>query len=149
MMKWSGQIYVSNLCGKSFSSSESLKGCPGRGRENHDAAERNIDTDRQKPAHCPTITLIKPNRRKACFTSTIVLLFCDYVYFWIPCHRLLRKAWVVIRSFGHFLGLFKGRQAGWIWKILVLTHAHCAWNSLFTIGQGTTDFGMGANWTEE
>lgn len=39
-------------------------------------------------------------------------------------HRLLRKAWVVIRSFGCFLGLFKGRQAGWIWKMLVLTHTH-------------------------
>lgn len=33
--------------------------------------------------------------------------------------------------------------------MLVLTHAHCAWNSLFTIGQGTTDFGVAANWTEE
>lgn len=33
--------------------------------------------------------------------------------------------------------------------MLVLTHTHSAWNSLFTIGQETTDFGIGANWTEE
>lgn len=81
--------------------------------------------------------------KPCCFVT--LCIFEHHVMCW---HGLLRKAWVVIRSLGHFLGAFKGRPAGWIWKMLVLTQAHCAWNSLWTIGQGTTDFGFDADLSE-
>lgn len=47
------------------------------------------------------------------------------------------------------LDYLKGGRQDEFGKCLVLTHAHTAWNSLFTIGQGTTDAGIDANWTEE
>lgn len=58
----------------------------------------------------------------------MVILPCCFVYMHISeyhvigWHGLLRKAWVIISSCGYFLGLYKGRQAGWSWKTLVLTH---------------------------
>lgn len=105
--------------------------------------ERNMKSW-HNPACCPTN---KTQQKKSnpppesCSFSTMYI-FENHV---MRRQSLLRKAWVVIRSFGHFLGLFKERQAEWIWKML-LTQTNCL--EFFTIGLWLTDFGTEVKSTE-